>query len=220
MSNVESNVLVKPRPSKPILFYTNAISGHSHRVELFLSVLGLEFDKLNVDLSKGEQKTSEFMQKNKLGQVPVIDDSGIVVADSNAILVYLALKYGSEQWLPIDPIGASQVQRFLSIAAGEVAHGLAVARIIHMFKRDLDLKRALMLGEKALLFFEEALSQQTFLIGNLPSIADIANYTYVVLAPEGGISLEPYPKVKNWLLKIEQLPGFVPMKFSTVGLRV
>ena len=93
-------------PTRPIKLYRFALSGHAHRAELFLSLLRLPFESIDVDLTKGEHKRPEFLAMNPFGQVPVIDDGGNIVADSNAILTYLALCYGDASWLPRDPLGA------------------------------------------------------------------------------------------------------------------
>jgi len=74
-------------PRKPLTLYRFRLSGHSHRVELFLSLLGVPVEMAEVDLGKGEHKTPEFLAKNPFGQVPVLADDGLVLADSNAILI-------------------------------------------------------------------------------------------------------------------------------------
>src|SRR5208337_352892 len=103
-------------PQKPIILYGFPKSGHSHRAELMLRLLGLDFDFRQVDLVGGEQKGEAFLKLNPFGTVPVIDDNGVIVADSCAILVYLATKYDPEgKWLPRDAFGAAQVQRWLSV---------------------------------------------------------------------------------------------------------
>ncbi len=88
---------------------------------------------MEVDLRKGAHKQPDFLQLNTFGQVPVLDDNGTVIPDSNAILVYLARRYGGESWLPGDPVGAAAVQRWLSVAAGPIAFGPARARLIMVF---------------------------------------------------------------------------------------
>ena len=113
----------KTLPAQPIKLYRSVISGHSHRVELFLSLLGLPFECVDVDLVAKGHKTPAFLAMNAFGQVPVIDDGGTIISDSNAILVYLAKKYGNGRWLPADPLGEARVQRWLSVAAGQVAFG-------------------------------------------------------------------------------------------------
>src|SRR6478735_5345419 len=111
-------------PATPLRFYRHPISGHCHRVEAFLSILGLQVDVVEVDLVKREQKNAEYLKKNPYGEVPVLEDGDVTLAESNAILVYLALQYDpSERWLPRDAVGAAQVQRWLSLATGPLAQG-------------------------------------------------------------------------------------------------
>ena len=201
-----------PRPAQPIRLHSYALSGHAHRVELFLSLLGLPFEKVEVDLMRGAQKTPEFVALNPWTQVPVIQDGELTLTDSNAILTYLALRYDpSSRWLPRDPVGAAQVQRWLSVAAGSLVNGPARARAIVLFKRPHDPNCA----DVAKLLFERIeshLAAQPFLAGEQPTIADIALYSYSSHAPEGGLSLQPYPKLRDWLARIEALPGFVGMQ--------
>src|SRR5438552_3245155 len=115
-----------PVPAQPIRLYRVALSGHSHRVELFLSLLGLPFERIDIDLAKGENRTPEHLARSPFGQVPAIEDGDVTLADSNAILVYLASRYDEAgTWLPRDPVAAAQVQRWLSAAAGFLAYGPA-----------------------------------------------------------------------------------------------
>ena len=155
------------------------------------------------------------MEISPFGQVPVIDDNGFKLSDSNAILVYLVKKFNDGYaWLPEEAEKASKIQRWLSIAAGELVSGLALARFSKVFKVDIDYATAKKKSESLLEVINNTLNQHDFLIGNEITIADIACYTYVAHAPEGGISLDPYPNIKTWLSKIESLPRFVPMKSS------
>jgi glutathione S-transferase len=200
------------KPASAIVLHRFARSGHCHRVELFLNMLGLPFTLADVDLRKGEHRQAAFLALNSLGQVPVIEDGNVVLADSNAILVYLAMKYGDESWVPRDPEQAAQVQRFLSIAAGELAKGPAAARAIKLFGAPLDLATAHGVATRVLGMLDRHLATHPFLVGATRTIADLANYTYIAHAPEGGVSLEPYPNVRDWLGRIEALPGFIPME--------
>jgi len=206
------------QPSTPIRLYRFVLSGHSHRAELFLSLLGLPFERVDVALKAGEHKQSEFLKLNPFGQVPVIDDDGTIVADSNAILVYLARKYGGSQWLPEDPEGAAAVERWLSVAAGQIAFGPAAARLVNVFGAKLDQERAIGIAERLFAVMEAHLQERKYLVGDHPTIADVAGYTYIAHAPEGGISLLPYPNLRAWLGRIESLPGFVPMVKTPVGV--
>jgi glutathione S-transferase len=195
----------------PIRFYHHPISGHAHRVRLFLSLLGLPFEAIEIDITQGEQKKPEFLALNAFGQVPVIQDGDVTLADSNAILTYLALRYDDDrQWLPRDPVGAAQVQRWLSVAAGPLANGPATARVNVLFKRPQDPR----CGEIAHALFkrmDEHLARQPFLVGTQATIADVALHTYTSHAPEGAVSLQPHPNLRVWLQRIEALPGYVSM---------
>jgi len=203
-----------------IKLYGFPLSGHSHRVELMLSLLGLPSEFILVDLKQGAHKAAEFVDTiNPFGQVPAIDDNGTVLADSNAILVYLASKYGNGQWLPSDPLGQARVQRWLSAAAGQLHAGPATARLAVVFGAEVDTVTAISRSHALLQLVEQQLGQSRFLAGEQPSIADIAFYTYVAHAPEGNVSLADYPQVRAWLASIEALPGFVGMPRTAVGLQ-
>ncbi|WP_338806471.1 glutathione S-transferase [Pseudomonas chlororaphis] len=202
-----------------IKLYNFPRSGHAHRVELMLSLLGLPVELIFVDLAKGEHKQADFLALNSFGQVPVIDDQGVVLADSNAILVYLAQKYGQGRWLPSDPVGAARVQRWLSVAAGPIAFGPAVARLITVFGAQRNAEEAIARSHALLEVVEQELTASPYLAGSEPTIADIAGYSYIAHAPEGNVSLADYPQVRAWLARIEALPGFVGMPRTAVGLQ-
>jgi glutathione S-transferase len=208
---------VTAQQTKELVIHRNAASGHAHRVELFCSLLKLPVRLVDVNLRAGEQKTAEFLSKNPFGQVPVIEDGDVTLADSNAILVYLAMRYDpARTWYPQDPVLAARVQRWLSVAAGELSAGAATARRIKLFGAPLDHARAAAIATQLLGVLEHALAKQPFLAGAAPTIADVALYSYTAHAPEGGVALEPYPHVRAWLARIEALPGFVPMQRAAV----
>lgn len=203
-----------------IKLYGFPLSGHSHRVELMLSLLDLPTDYVLVDLKQAAHKTPEFIAAiNPFGQVPAIDDNGVVLADSNAILIYLANTYGKGQWLPSDPVGQARVQRWLSTAAGQLHAGPASARLATVFGAEVDTVNAITRSHALLKLVEAQLSQSRFLAGEQPTIADVAFYTYTAHAPEGNVSLADYPHVRAWLASIEALPGFVGMPRTAVGLQ-
>jgi glutathione S-transferase len=198
---------------KPIILYRNPVSGHAHRVELFLSLLKVPFQLVDVNLRAGEQKQPDFLRKNPFGQVPVIEDGDVTLADSNAILVYLAERYDkSGSWYPRDALAAARVQQWLSVAAGQLAAGPATARGIKLFGFPLDHARAVTVAGQLMPVLDQALAQRAFLVGGAPTIADVAIYSYTALAPEGEVSLEPYGNIRAWLARVEALPGFVPMQ--------
>lgn len=210
----------KSGPAKPIRLHRVAISGHSHRVELFMSLLGVPFELVNVDLMSGAHKKPDFLAMNPFGQVPVIEDGDVTLADSNAILVYLTHRYAQDaaQWLPEDPFAAAQVQRWLSVAAGPLAFGPAAARVIQLFKKPDSPDDAMARAHALFKVMDQQLATSRFLAGERATLADIANYSYVAHAPEGNVSLDGYPHVRAWLARVEALPRFVPMVKSAVGL--
>ena len=211
------------RAAPPLVLYRYALSGHCHRVELFLRLLGLAFRTVEIDLRRGESRTPHFLELNGFGQVPVIDDGGTVLADSNAMLTYLALRYAPEHWLPRDALGAARVQRWLSQAAGPMDYGPATARVIQLFAQPRDPAAAVKEAHRLLQGMEATLAAPgatPWLAATAqPTLADLALYTYTAHAPEGNVALEPYPAVRAWLARVEALPGFVPMACSAIGLR-
>ncbi|MFL6610737.1 MAG: glutathione S-transferase family protein [Pseudomonas sp.] len=203
----------------PIKLYHFPLSGHAHRVQLMLSLLELPTEIVFVDLAKGAHKQPEFLAINSFGQVPVLDDNGVVLADSNAILVYLANKYGHGRWLPTDPVGAARVQRWLSVAAGPLHAGPATARLITVFGASNNAEDVIARSHNLLKVIDQELSNSAYLAGDAPSFAVIAGYTYIAHAPEGNVSLQDYANVRAWLARIEALPGFVGMPRTAVGLQ-
>jgi len=199
----------------PIRLYRFALSGHAHRVQLMLSLLELPTELIDVDLIAAEQKKPEFLARNPLGQVPVIEDGDFTLADSNAILVYLALTYDERRrWLPQQATTQAEVQRWLGVAAGPLAAGAAHARFATLFNRPVN-PQAQPTARQLFGVVESHLEGRTWLATNdHPTIADVAMYSYTAHAPEGGISLEPHPRLRAWLQRIEALPGFVGMPRS------
>jgi len=190
--------------------YHHPISGHAHRARLFLGLMGLEHELVGVDLANGAHKSPEFLKLNPLGQVPVLEDGDKVITDSNAIMVYLAKKTGATNWLPEDAEGAARVQRWLSIAAGQIAFGPAAARLITLFGAPFDADEVISRAHAVLGNIEDHLKTNDWLAASHPTIADVALYSYVARAPEGNVDLAAYGKVRDWLKRIEDLPGFVP----------
>lgn len=203
----------------PIKLYHFPLSGHAHRVQLMLSLLDLPVEVIFVDLAKGAHKQADFLAINPFGQVPVIDDNGVVLADSNAILVYLANKYAEGRWLPTDAVGAARVQRWLSVAAGPLHAGPATARLITVFGASHNAEDVIARSHNLLKVIDQELSNSAYLVGDTPTIADIAGYSYIAHAPEGNVSLQDYTHVRAWLARIEALSGFVGMPRTVAGLQ-
>lgn len=191
------------------------LSGHVHKVEVFLRLLGQPFDY--VPAPADVRQADAFARLNPLRQIPVLEDGDLVLADSNAILVYLAKRYDpAGPWLPDDPAQAARVQRWLSISAGEVKYGPANARAVHMFGLKTDLADAHAVAQRLLAFMDATLAASKWLAGPHPTLADVACYPYVACAPEGGVDLAPYPAVRAWIARSEALPGVKAMPRSPV----
>jgi len=203
----------------PLKLYRHALSGHSHRAQLALSLMGVPHELIDVDLMKRAHKAPEFLQMNPFGQVPVLDDAGVIVTDSNAILVYLARKFDpSNGWLPADARGQAAVQAWLSVAAGQIAHGPAAARLVTVFGANLNASDLIARSHHLLQVMEGVLARRAFLAAESATLADIAAYSYIAAAPEGNVDLSAYPQVRAWLARVEALPGFVPFQKTPVGL--
>ena len=196
-----------------IQLYGHELSGNVYKVRLLLELLGTEYEFVKVDLMKGEHKKPPYLAINPFGQVPALVDGDETVLDAQAILVYLAKKYGSEDWLPTDAVSLSKVVRWLSTTAGEVRQGVENARLYHLFKmKTINVERAEEKSQLILKQLDEHLADQEWLEFSRPTIADIAVFPYVALAPDGKISLDAYPNVLAWIDRIKHLPNFVGMR--------
>lgn len=199
--------------------YHVPLSGHSHKVLLFLSLLKLNHDVVLIDFANGEHKSDEHLARNALGEVPVLEEEGAFIADSNAILVYLARKYGARHWLPVDPLKEAEVQRWLSVASGQIAFGPCAARRNILFGANFNQAEVEARARQTLSVMDQMLSERDWIAGTAqPTIADIALFSYVERAPEGNIALAPFVHVLAWIKRVEALPHFVPMPRSAVGM--
>jgi glutathione S-transferase len=202
--------------SAPIRLHRFALSGHAHRAELMLSLLGIPHEIVDVDLARGAHRTPEFLALNPLGQVPVIQDGDVTVSDSNAILVYLALtRDRGRKWLPENALVQAEVQRWLTAASSLLLFGPASARVSHLFKRPID-PQAAGFAQQLLGRMECHLDDRDWLAAPHATIADVAMYSYTAHAPEGGIDLAPWPRTRAWIERVEALPGFVGMVRSAI----
>jgi len=199
----------------PIKLYRYPLSGHSHRVELMLALLDLPYEAIDVDLANGAHKAPDFLKLSPFGKVPAIDDNGFTLSDSNAILVYLVQTYApNSNWMPRDPKQAAEVQRWLTIAADQIFSGPCAARLVTLFGAPIDHQAAIGKAHALFEIMDAHLSDRQWLASDTISIADVAGYSYIAHAPEGGVSLDAYPHIRSWLDRIEQQPHFVAMAAS------
>ena len=185
-------------------------SGNAYKVRILLAILRVPQETVWIDFAKREHKSAEFLRLNPRGEVPVIEHDGVVLWDSGACLVYLARKYGGEQWLPADAAGLAEVMQWLSLAASEIQFGLQYAR------RGLaqgrwtagNLEQSQTIARIALAALEERLRKHQWLVLARPTIADVACFPYVETAPESGIPLDAYPNISAWLARCAAWPGW------------
>jgi glutathione S-transferase len=203
--------------TRPIKLYRHPKSGHCHRVELMLAFLGLPYETIDLDLAHGAHKAPDFLRISPFGLVPAIVDGEHVLSDSNAILVYLALTYAKGgHWLPSEPRVAAEVQRWLSVAADNVYSGPCAARLVKVFGARLDHDAALRKAHQLFGVMESHLAGREWLAAAHITLADVAGYSYIAHAPEGGVDLAPYPQLRAWVARIEAQPNFVGMARSPI----
>lgn len=201
----------------PIKLYRNPKSGHCHRVELMLAFLKLPYETVDLDMENGEHKKPDFLKISPFGLVPAIDDSGYTLSDSNAILVYLNHQYAIDsRWIPQAPEEAAEVQHWLSVAADNIYSGPCAARLVTVFGAPLDHEAAVRKSHELFKIMDTHLAERDWLATGNITIADVAGYSYIAHAPEGGVDLEPYPNIRAWLSRIESQPHFVGMAKSPI----
>ncbi len=201
----------------PIKLYRHPKSGHCHRVELMLAFLGLPYETIDLDMANGEHKQPDYLRISPFGLVPAIDDGGYTLSDSNAILVYLIQQYASDSdWMPRAPKEAAEVQRWLTVAADNIYSGPCAARLVKVFGAPLDHQAAVSKAHKLFKMMDAHLAGRDWLAIDKITIADVAGYSYIAHAPEGGVDLEPYPNIRAWLSRIEDQPNFVGMAKSPI----
>ena len=194
-----------------ITLYSAPRSGNAYKVRLVLSLLGLEFDEVSINLQTGENRAGSFLAMNPRGQVPTLVDGEVTIWDSQAILAYLARRYGKD-WLPVEPVALAEVMQWLAVAENELLFGLAHARAAKVFGRDYDLAACQAYGRAGLKVLDQRLSGHAWLAAGRPTIADVACMPYVALSYMGEVSLDDFPAVRAWIERVRDLPGFVAME--------
>lgn len=188
-----------------------ALSGNCHKVRMLLSILGLPYKSVTVDLAGGEHQTPAYRALNPFGQVPVLVDGNAVIRDSQAILVYLASRYGGERWWPKDPVRLASISSWLSTAANEIAAGPNKLRLHRKWASPIDVSQASTVTNMTLQIIDDALAHTRWLVGSEASIADLAVYPYLALSPEGEIDIGSCANILRWLGDVRRLEGYIGM---------
>lgn len=195
--------------------YNRERSGNCYKVRLMLALLGLEYEKIPVPREgKGRNiAPPEFAALSPLRQIPVLVADGRAYWGTIPILVYLVRKYGGRDWLPADAAGEAEVTQWLSFAQNEIFYGLGRARSMRAgrWHGHGTLAEAHEIAQRALSVLEGRLSAHDWLALDRTTLADVACYSYTVFAPEGGVSLKPFPGVQAWLARVQALPGYLPI---------
>ncbi len=198
-----------------ITVYGYSVSGNCHKLRLLLEQLGREYRWIEIDSSKGESRTPEYLAKNPNGRVPIIElEDGRVLAESNAILCYLA---EGTPFLPADKWQRAQALGWMFFEQYSHEPYVAVARFIRGWtpidspRRAAELPRCMERGNQALEVMEKHLSEHAWFTGPDYGIADIALFAYTDVAHHGGFDLTLYPKVSDWLARVRATSGFVAM---------
>jgi glutathione S-transferase len=195
-----------------LTLYDYLSSGNGYKCRLLLHQLGIPFRRVELDIMRGETRTPEFLAKNPNGRIPALElEDGTVLAESNAIMFYLA---EGTQLLPADPLQRAQALQWLFFEQYSHEPFIAVARFIrHLLPEDTprraELPRLEKGGNAALGVMEQRLAEHPFLVGDRYSIADIGLYAYTHVADEGGLNLAGYPGVRAWLDRVASQPGHV-----------
>jgi glutathione S-transferase len=191
-------------------------SGNSYKLRVLLALIGVEYEEVMVNFRTHEHKSADYRKINPRGQVPALVDGEMVLWDSAACLVYIARKFGGEQWLPSAPAPMAEVMNWVSLAGNEMLYGLQYARrgLTRGICSAGTVEQMQVNGRIALDVVEARLATQDWLALGHPSIADIACFPYVETAPEGGMPLAPYPRITAWLARCKALPQW-PARWQT-----
>lgn len=189
-------------------------SGNGYKVRLLLSLLGLPVERVEHDIDRGETRTADFLRLNPNGRIPVLElEDGRTLAESNAILVYLA---EGTRFLPADRFERALALQWLFFE--QYSHEPNIATLRYWITHRLidDERRPLVEGKRrwgyaALDVMERHLEARRYFVGERYSIADIALYAYTHVAEEGEFDLARYAAVRRWLARIAGEPGHIPI---------
>jgi len=194
-------------PSDSITLFGSFTSSSTYKPMLYLALARLPFSFRTVNLKYGAQKEADYLAVNRYGQVPALRHHGLTIVQSNVILDYLARTTGhlagkteQEQWT---------AREWLSWEADNITN---VAKVRH-YSRFSQVDPAVMdyfrpQAEAAIGFVDTALAGRAWLVGDAPTIADIACWGRMVFMGEGGLDITRWPNVEAWSRRLAAMPGF------------
>src|SRR5712692_3228752 len=197
--------------------YDDSDSGNGYKARLALAQLGIPHEVIEVDIDKGETRTPQFLAMNPNGRIPLLAlEDGLYLAESNAILCYLA---EGTALMPEGALDRALVLQWLFFEQYSHEPNIATARFWlrhgHLTEeRRVALPQKRTLGYAALDVMEQHLARHDFLVAGRYSIADIALYAYTHVADQGGFDLGRFPAIGAWLERIRAQPGHIAMDAS------
>jgi glutathione S-transferase len=200
--------------------YGDLRSGNCYKVKLLLTQLGLPHEWLHTDIMQGETRTAAFLARNPNGKIPLLEfDDGECLAESNAILCYLA---EGSPLLPAAGLGRARALQWMFFEQYSHEPYIAVARFIVRYlgrpaDQELRLAEKMAPGYKALQVMEQHLASRQFFVDERYSVADIALYAYTHVADEGGFDLAGFPAVRAWLERVRSEPRHINMSGEGVS---
>ncbi len=195
--------------------YGDRQSGNCYKVQLVCSLLAIEHEWIDVDILAGDTQCDNFTSKNPIGKIPLLElPDGRCLAESNAIINYLA---HASQLLPNDIFLLAKVQQWQFFEQYSHEPYIAVARFINKYlnlpeERKAEYESKQIGGHKALVVMNKQLQESNYLVGDMPTVADISLYAYTHVAQEGGFDLQQYPYINVWLNRIEEMPNYSAMQ--------
>ena len=197
-----------------ITLYDYLDSGNGFKIRLLLAQLKQPYRWVEKDILSNETRTPEFLAKNANGRIPALElDDGTVIAESNAILWYLA---EGSAFIPDNRLQRAQVLQWMFFEQYSHEPFVATSRFIvkHMpadSPRHAELPDRMAKGRAALAVMESQLARQSFFVGQAYTLADIALYAYTHVAHEAHFDLTPYKAVRAWMERVAGQPGYVSL---------
>lgn len=186
-------------------------SGNGYKIRLVLNHLGLPYRRVEMDIKQGATRAPEFLAKNPNGRIPVLEVAGLgFLAESHAIMDYLG---NGTSLIPSDAWARAQMWHWLCFEQYHIEPNIGTARfwltMLNKTPRELGerLTEKLAKSHEALEVLEQSLTGKTFITAETFTLADIGVYAYTHVAPEAGISLDPYPAIRTWLGRVAAQPG-------------
>ncbi|MBB3259874.1 glutathione S-transferase [Paraburkholderia bannensis] len=191
--------------------YDFELSGSCYKVRLFLSFLGLDYEKVPVDFVNKEHKTETYLKLNPFGEIPIFEDDDLRLRDAQAILVYLAKRYDTtNSWYPDNAEAMGKISQWLSTGGGEIMNS-AGARLVKILNYQMDLPKLQAGAVRAFEILDHHLADREWVELGQPTIGDIACFPYTALAGEGGIDMSKFKNIARWVERMKGLRNFISM---------